>query len=133
MAKLSREDLDDLRRSLLARQSELRRGITEAMGDPGRENLSEIVGRVRDPGEESVADFVATLNLTLLEREVKELRDIEEALKRMHDVTYGRCAECGREIERARLLAYPTASLCMEDARRLERRRSGGQDLTPSL
>ncbi|MER3400640.1 MAG: conjugal transfer protein TraR [Thermoflexus sp.] len=49
------------------------------------------------------------------------LREVEEALQRMAEGTYGICLECGRPIEIARLKALPYAALCLECPARRER------------
>ncbi|MBO8125935.1 MAG: TraR/DksA C4-type zinc finger protein [Firmicutes bacterium] len=41
---------------------------------------------------------------------------IDEALERIEDGTYGRCAICGREISEERLEAVPYATTCLEHA-----------------
>ena len=46
-------------------------------------------------------------------RESQELQDIEAALARIGDGSYGICIECGGEIGRARLKADPTAKRCL--------------------
>jgi RNA polymerase-binding transcription factor DksA len=38
---------------------------------------------------------------------------VTAALERIHDGTYGTCADCGDPIERARLDAMPEASACL--------------------
>jgi RNA polymerase-binding protein DksA len=49
------------------------------------------------------------------------LQQIDAALQRIADGTYGRCDGCGREIDEARLEAVPYTTLCIDDARKLER------------
>jgi DnaK suppressor protein len=44
----------------------------------------------------------------------RTLRDIEGALDRLENGTYGRCADCGAEIPAARLRAMPSADRCRE-------------------
>ncbi|HEY3374339.1 MAG TPA: TraR/DksA C4-type zinc finger protein [Candidatus Aquicultor sp.] len=46
---------------------------------------------------------------------------VNEALKRIEDVTYGFCRVCGRPIERERLEAIPYTDLCIEDKKNEER------------
>ncbi|GAA1525782.1 RNA polymerase-binding protein DksA [Agromyces terreus] len=46
-----------------------------------------------------------------------ELADIEHALARIADGTYGFCTNCGSRITVARLDARPTAELCIDCAR----------------
>lgn len=48
-----------------------------------------------------------------------ELADVERALARIADGSYGVCANCGKRITVARLDARPTATLCIDCARRL--------------
>ncbi|MFD4422960.1 TraR/DksA family transcriptional regulator [Agromyces sp. NPDC058484] len=46
-----------------------------------------------------------------------ELTEIEHALARIADGSYGICARCGKRIAVARLDARPTATLCIDCAR----------------
>src|SRR5919108_438083 len=48
------------------------------------------------------------------------LSEIDAALKRIDDGTYGKCGKCGKEIPAERLEAVPWASLCIDDARNAE-------------
>lgn len=133
MSNFEPGDIARLEQRLRRRRDELRRDISGAIADTGRENFTEIVGRVRDPGEDSVAELVATTNLAMLDREVTELHDVEEALRRIREGAYGWCQECGAEIDRERLETYPTAKRCVECQRRHELDRAGGRDQTPSI
>ena len=64
---------------------------------------------------EIAADREAEAVLSALsEREHRELEEIEAALARLGNSTYGLCLGCGRAIGRQRLLAIPEASLCLE-------------------
>ncbi|WP_448003648.1 TraR/DksA family transcriptional regulator [Agromyces bauzanensis] len=46
-----------------------------------------------------------------------ELAEVDRALARIADGTYGICARCGKRITVARLDARPTATLCIDCAR----------------
>ena len=67
---------------------------------------------VRDAEEQSVDDFVQDIDVALMEMKSETLRKIDEAVARLEDGRYGRCAECGTEIAEARLRALPFAVLC---------------------
>jgi DnaK suppressor protein len=55
--------------------------------------------------------------LVALDREVSaEIREIERALRRVEDGSYGACTECGDPISEQRLAALPFTSLCIECA-----------------
>jgi DnaK suppressor protein len=49
-----------------------------------------------------------------------ELAEIDAALKRIEQGTYGRCVECGELIDPARLAALPTAARCLRCETRYE-------------
>ncbi|MGI9556341.1 MAG: TraR/DksA family transcriptional regulator [Solirubrobacterales bacterium] len=44
------------------------------------------------------------------------LQEVDAALKRIDDGTYGVCTNCGKAIQRERLEALPYASTCIEHA-----------------
>ncbi|MBI3910839.1 MAG: TraR/DksA C4-type zinc finger protein [Armatimonadetes bacterium] len=49
-----------------------------------------------------------------------ELHQVEAALNRIQDGTYGRCERCGKPIDPERLELLPYVTLCVEDANRIE-------------
>lgn len=55
------------------------------------------------------------------DRERKLMKKIDEALERIEKGTYGWCEETGEPIGLKRLLARPTATLCLEAQERHER------------
>jgi DnaK suppressor protein len=133
MATLSNDDATELAQRLRRRHAQLRARLEGALTDSQRKNFSEIGGPVRDPGDESVANLETTTNIASARRDGDELRDVEAALARVHAGSYGVCVECGRDIERERLAANPTATRCIDDQRRHERNYAGGRDVSPSL
>ncbi|TAL16310.1 MAG: DNA-binding protein, partial [Frankiales bacterium] len=50
------------------------------------------------------------------------LLQVERALARLDEGTYGRCENCGNPIPKARLQAFPRATLCVACKQREERR-----------
>ena len=60
-----------------------------------------------------LADAVAEMDVAMVIRESQELQDIEAALARIGDGSYGICIDCGGEIGRARLKADPRAKRCL--------------------
>ncbi len=69
--------------------------------------------------------FEQELAVDLLGNEKEVLEQIEAALERIEDGSYGRCERCGRKIANARLEAIPYAALCVRCASRAENRRAG--------
>ena len=86
--------------------------------------LSHMDQHQADVGTET---FEREKDLSILENVEAELADIEHALARLTDGTYGTCEACGRPIDEARLEAMPAARLCLEDQAQAERQaRAGG-------
>lgn len=61
------------------------------------------------------------LDYTLEENSEHVLADIDAALKRIEDGTYGTCTNCGKQIAPERLEARPWATLCIDCQRERER------------
>ncbi len=64
---------------------------------------------VKDAADMSLMDVNQELELRLGERESQMVADIDQALLRIDEGSYGTCAKCGKEIPEARLDAVPTA------------------------
>ncbi|MGB8510805.1 MAG: TraR/DksA family transcriptional regulator [Pyrinomonadaceae bacterium] len=64
---------------------------------------------VKDAADMSLQDVNQELGLRLGERESQAVADIDQALLRIDEGSYGTCARCGKEIPERRLEAVPTA------------------------
>ncbi len=65
--------------------------------------------------EEEATEALELEKRLVLEKRVKEqLADVEHALHKFEEGTYGLCDSCGQPIDPARLEALPHASLCMK-------------------
>ncbi|HZP11814.1 MAG TPA: RNA polymerase-binding protein DksA [Nevskiaceae bacterium] len=67
-----------------------------------------------DPADRASAEEEHWLDLRLRERESLLLRKIDEALRRIKDKEYGYCEVTGEPIGIPRLLARPTATVCVD-------------------
>lgn len=72
--------------------------------------------------EEAQEEAVANSLKALDERDWQELKEIDAALERIRQGTYGICEECEEEIALPRLRAIPTARLCINCKRKAEER-----------
>ena len=84
-----------------------------------------------DIADESAGDMLADLNLAIIDRHVRDIRDIEAARARIKDGSYGICIDCGDEIGFERLAAYPTAKRCVVCQR--QREKTYAHEGTPTL
>lgn len=76
-----------------------------------------------DPNDRASAEEEHTLELRVRDRERKLLKKIGQSLQRIEDGSYGWCEDTGEPIGIPRLLARPTASLCLEAQERHEQKR----------
>lgn len=81
-----------------------------------------------DPADRASAEEEHWLDLRLRERESLLLRKIEDALRRIRDKEYGYCEKTGEPIGIARLLARPTATVCVDIKGQDERAESQFRD-----
>lgn len=82
----------------------------------GQETLSDVSGEnnYRDHmADQGSATFARELEMTLEERARESLEQLERALARIEEGTYGFCVRCGEQIPPERLKAVPEADLCI--------------------
>ena len=86
---------------------------------------------VKDSMDLSVMDVSKELALRLGDRESQMVADIDQALLRIKEGSYGVCARCNKPIDERRLEAIPTARYDADCQTHLERARSASE--RPSL
>ncbi len=80
--------------------------------------------------EETAVDFLETQKEQSIQvNEQALLTEVQRALKRIDDGTYGYCTTCGKPIEEKRLEAIPWASRCLKDEAQLEQRNLSQEEL----
>ena len=72
-------------------------------------------------GDIATATFDREMASTLEENSTHVLTEIDAALARIDEGTYGLCLRCGKPIGQERLEALPWATLCIDDKRKEER------------
>jgi DnaK suppressor protein len=116
-------DTNRFREALLAE----RERVTKAIGYLHKENpgniedeTGEVVGTLDSDnyGDTATVTYDRELDYSLEENSGTVLREIDAALQRIEDGTYGVCEGCGKPIEEERLEAIPWTRLCIEDARK---------------
>ena len=109
---LTRHHIEAFRKVLEQRFLEVREEIRQALLASDEQSYIELAGRVRDREDASVADLLVDVTLADVDRLLTEIRDIDAALLRIADGSYGVCPDCGEDIEVPRLEAWPTAKRC---------------------
>lgn len=69
--------------------------------------------QIADESEQSVFEQNQNLGLQIREKEIQVLHQIERALSKIADGTYGQCETCSDPIGLKRLQARPFTSLCI--------------------
>ena len=116
---LSRQDLQYFRNLLLEKRREIIGdvGSMESEAFKGGSNLSNMPIHMADVGTDN---FEQEFTLGLIESERQILRDIQEALVRIDNGTFGVCLGTGKAIPKVRLEAVPWAKYTIEYSRLLE-------------
>lgn len=112
------EALFRLHKQLMARRSELLRKLQDDMTDLRNQGGVGATGDAADVAFESGSDEMAS---QLAELDSRELSQIERALMRLKQGTYGVCEGCACRIPVGRLNALPYSTLCIECQREMER------------
>lgn len=75
--------------------------------------LESIPEEVHPPGEHEIAPSEGIdTEISLEQEDNAQLHEIDAALERVKDGTYGTCRQCGKEIPASRLEAVPFATYC---------------------
>jgi DnaK suppressor protein len=118
-------DTNRFRTALLDERERVEKALANLRDDhPG--SLDEEVEEIAATSDNHLAETAtATLgreiDYTLGENSEEVLTQIDAALKRIDEGTYGTCARCGTAIAPERLDVYPWASLCIDCKREAER------------
>lgn len=102
---------------LLKMREELVRGIARRSKATAVSGVSDIGDILDSVSEERTRE----LDMILTDREKQKLKQIDDALDRIEENTYGLCEECGVKIPRARLKVVPFAKYCVECKEAIER------------
>src|SRR5262245_443105 len=112
-----RDALLRLNKTLTARRSELRKRLGTDLASLGAHRISSAAGDAADAAFDHTGE---ELSSQLAELEARELNQVERALLRLKQGTYGLCEACGAKIPVARLNVLPYSTLCIKCQRESE-------------
>lgn len=113
-----RDALLRLHKSLLARRTELRRKLAGDLADLRHFKRGDSTGDAADAAFETGSEEMAS---QLAEFDARELGQIDRALARLRQGTYGLCEICQSKIPVARLNALPYTTFCIDCQRDMEK------------
>lgn len=125
-SSLKHEEIDAFRSVLLKLRARFRGDVAQMTDEALKRNqpdasgnLSNVPMHLADVGTDN---FDQEFTLSLIENEQETLVEIEQALVRIEQGTFGRCEECEGAIGKSRLEALPYTPLCIGCARKMESR-----------
>ena len=112
-------DLQEARQSLEQMLRELDSATSTLEGE-GAGDSSELSHVDQHPGDTASELQDADNQNAMLENSADQRKQVEAALARIEDGTYGTCVDCGQQIPDARLEVRPEASRCVQDQAKYE-------------
>ena len=112
-------DKDYFRDLLLRTRDELNASIEPIrarLREPQRDSGGEIAVADQHPADAATDTEMRELDVTTEVMFAARLREVEDALARLDDGTYGTCVACGKQIPAERLELVPETPYCVEDA-----------------
>jgi DnaK suppressor protein len=118
---------EELRKMLIELRNEIVGKIAQEMGtkldeDPRMSTLSTM-----DMGDLSQLDLDEDIDYTLLNMHIERLREVEDALDRLEEGTYGVCEDCGAPINLERLKVLPFTTCCVQCQEKREQMGQGSK------
>lgn len=116
---LKKTDVEKFKKRL----EEMRHQMTNLIRDTSEDvkSTDESKGYSQHQADEGTDDFNRTITLEVTSKEFDILRQIERALEKIDEGTYGICDLSGEEIPMARLEALPYAAMTVKSQEKLEK------------
>jgi DnaK suppressor protein len=117
--EMSKTQLNNFRKLLETKRNELLSGTSDR-----EEILIENAAEEFDRLQQQMNREVAIRNL---DRESKLLKEVQAAMSRIEDESFGICLRCEEEIPEKRLKALPWAAYCVSCQETIDRQRAAGE------
>jgi DnaK suppressor protein len=110
---------DHFKKLLIAKRRDLQSHLSK-LEQEGSNPAEPLPTEVGDYTDAATADQGVSDSLTIATKLSETLDEVQDALRRLEDGSYGKCTECGREIQLARLEAIPWTAYCLQDQEKLD-------------
>ena len=125
-SKFSKKDLLVFKKLILKRKEDAAEGIRhiaeDTLKNSQKEAAGDISGYTYHMADVATDSYDREFSLGLASNERDVLYELDDALKRIDDGTYGICESCKISISKSRLKAVPYAHLCIKCQEKKERR-----------
>jgi RNA polymerase-binding protein DksA len=130
LPKFSKRELDRFKAKLLAEKNKVLEEMSELQENNLKQSISDASGEnsryTYHLGDVASLSYGREFSMGLAERQQKYLEEIDEALERIEEGTYGICKVTGEQISAERLEEVPVAKYSVKGKEMLERRRRQG-------
>ena len=124
--KLNKKDLIYFKKLILKRKEEVLNQIKHISDDTLKKSQKDAAGDISGytyhMADIATDTYDREFSLSLASNERKVIYEIDDAIKKIEDGTYGVCEECEKLIARTRLTALPYARLCLKCQQILEKK-----------
>lgn len=116
---MNAKDLTKLKKKLLTERERL----LNTAATSRKNEFAIATDDLADEADLTSVELSQSVVFTLREKEQRTLAEIDEALHRMEEGSYGKCEECEEEIGAKRLEIFPTARLCITHQEEQEKKK----------
>jgi len=116
---LKKTEIEKFKKKLLELKNQITHSICEAKEEA--KELDETRGYSQHQADEGTDDFGKTINLEVSNKEYLILRQVDRALEKIEEGTYGICDVSQKEIPKARLEAIPYATMTVAAQEKMEK------------
>lgn len=103
-----------LKKALISKKTIILKEVKEEISKYVSGDNKQLVDTANDEGDWAQVDISEDLSLQRLSAQRKLMYNIDEAVRKIEEGTYGICEDCGEEISEKRLLVLPAATLCVD-------------------
>ena len=118
---MNKREMQKFEKTLLAERERLVRGIRKLEEDTLYQPASDNTADLTSYAEVGTDNFDRETALNIASTEAERLREVNEALGRIKDGTFGICGSCNAEIPKKRIEFYPAARHCVECQSKIEK------------
>lgn len=124
--KFNRKELADFKKIILKRKDEILDDIKhiseETLKKTQKDSSGDISGYTYHMADVATDNYDREFSLGLASNDRKFLYELDDAMKKVEDGTFGICEECKSLISKTRLRAVPYARLCVKCQEKKEKK-----------
>ena len=123
--KLNKKDLTEYKKLITKRKNEILDSISRISEDTLKKSQKDASGDISGysfhMADVATDNYDREFSLGQASNDRKFLYELEDALKRIEEGTFGVCEECKSSLTKARLTALPYARLCLDCQQKREK------------